>query len=198
MANVDRPNGAQLVNTLSAAAFNAATKVYEADASAGNIFPGDFVILEADGKVAPATAGATEIVGVCIGVLPWMPNKVNGVSGHNISTDNINLMLKYHATGAAGMILVHSDPDAIYEMQEDGDTSDLALTDIGTNVDILATAGSTTTGLSQQEIDSSSATTATAQLRVLGMVDRPDNELGDWARWLVKINESHFTKLTGV
>jgi len=198
MANVDRPNGALLTGNLSDGGVSGHVREFEVDASAASIFPGDFVILEADGKVAPATAGATEIVGVCVGVSPWKPAKVGGVSGNNVSTNNINLMLKYHATGAAGTVLVHADPDAIYEMQEDGDTTDLALADIGTNVDILATAGSTVTGMSQQEIDSDSKVTTTAQLRIVGFVDRVDNEVGDYARWLVKVNESHYTKLTGV
>lgn len=198
MANIDRPNGAIPVGTMSGSSFTETLRLYEVDASAASIFPGDFVIMEADGKVAPAAAGSTELLGVCVGVLPWMPNKVSGVSGHNVSTGNVNLMLKYHATGAAGMVLVAVGPDVLYEIQEDGDTSDLAVTSIGANVDILATAGSTTTGLSQTEIDSSSLTTATAQLRIVQMVDRPDNELGDWARWIVRINENHFTKLAGV
>lgn len=198
MANADRPNGAIPVRTMSGSPYSGTLALYEVDSSASNIFPGDFVILEADGKANVAGATSTEILGACVGVLPWMPNKVSGISGHNISTDNINLMLKYHETGAAGYVLVAVGPDVVYEMQEDGVTTDLAVTDIGSNVDIVATAGSTSTGLSLQEINSDSVITATAQLRLLGLVDRPDNELGDWARWEVRINESHFTKLTGV
>lgn len=198
MANVDRPNGAIPVGTLSGSPVSGALRLYECDSSAANIFPGDFVKLEADGKVDVAAAGDTELVGVCVGILPWMPAKVNGITSHNISTGNVNLMLKYHVTGSAGMVLVAEGVDVLYEMQEDGDTSDLAVTSIGANVDLLATAGSTTTGLSQMEIDSSSLTTATAQLRIVDIVDRPDNEIGDFCRWVVRINENHFTKLTGV
>ena len=189
MANVDKPNGAIPVGTVSGTNWMGHTRIYEVDASAGSIYPGDFVIMEADGKVAPATAGNTELLGVCVGVPQWMPNKIGGISGHNVSTANLDLMKKYHTTG----------DDVIYEMQEDGDASQLAVTDIGANVDLLATAGSTTTGRSQQELDSSSVTASTAQLRIIGLVDRMDNEVGSTgARWLVKMNESHLSKLAGI
>ena len=40
------------------------------------------------------------------------------------------------------------------------------------------------------EIDSSSVTTLTAQLRLHSIQQGPDNELGNQAKWLVNINEA--------
>lgn len=199
MANVDRPNGARVIGTMSGSPWNASVKAFEVDSSAANIFPGDFVIMEADGKVAPATAGSVELVGVCVGVPHYMPTKTNGKWDHFMSSGTQpDLSIKYHETGSAGIILVAVGPDLLYEMQEDDEGNALALTDIGANVDILATAGDTTTGTSRQEIDRSTVATTAAQLRLVEFVDRPDNELGDWARWVVRINESHYNKTAGV
>ena len=200
MANVDRPNGARIVNSMNGASFQGQVKLYECDSSAANIFPGDFIKMEADGKVAPATAGSTELIGVCVGVLSWMPNKTSGVTDHYMTSGaQPDLSKSHHTTGKAGVILVYIDPNGLYEMQEDGDSSQLALTDIGSNVDILATAGDTATSSSRQEIDSDSVTASAAQLRIVDFVDRVDNEIGSTgARWIVRINESHFNKLAGI
>lgn len=198
MANVDRPNGARPVSTMSGSPWCGYLRLYEVDASAGSIFPGDFVIMEADGKVAPATAGNTELVGVCVGALEHMPNKVGGVTANFMSTGALDF-LKYHATGSAGLVLVVVGPDVLYEMQEDDvDGTTLAVTDIGANCDILATAGDTTSGTSRQEIDRSTVVATAAQLRLVDVVDRPDNELAANSRWVVRINESHFTKTAGI
>lgn len=200
MANVDRPNGARIVNSMNGASFQGQVKLYECDSSAANIFPGDFIQMEADGKVAPATAGNTELIGVCVGVLGWMPNKTSGVTDHYMTSGaQPDLSKIHHTTGSAGVILVYVDPNGLYEMQEDGEDSQLALTDIGNNVDILATAGDVATSSSRQEIDSNTVTAATAQLRIVDFVDRVDNEIGSTgARWIVRINESHFNKLAGI
>lgn len=202
MANVSRPRGARPVGTIGGNSWQNHIRSYAVDASAANIFIGDWVIMEADGGVAPATAGATELLGVCVGVPYWMVAKTNGVSGHNNSTTSLDMMKKYHATGTAEQILVVTGPDIIYEMQEDAVGSALALADVGANVDLLATAGSTTTGASLQQLDSSTLTTGAAQFRLVAFVDRPDNELGvtgsPGASWLIKGNETHFAKLAGV
>jgi hypothetical protein len=85
-------------------------------------------------------------------------------------------------------------------MQEDGAGDPLEIADIGQNVDIINGGGSTTTGLSGMEIDSSThATTNTLPLRLLGLVDRPDNEYvsGGQAntRWLVTPANHSFSGL---
>lgn len=199
MTVTSKPNGARPVGTLNGSSWMGHVRAYEVDASAANIMPGDWVIMEADGKVAPAAAGSEELLGVCVGVPHWLAPKVGGISGHNVSTANVDLSKKYHATGTAGTILVSVGTETIYEMQEDGDTTPLAITDIGFNIDIIATAGSTVTGNSLQELDSDSALAATGQLRLLGLVDSPENEIGsDGTRWKVVLNESHFAKIAGI
>lgn len=198
MANADKPNGFRAVGTLSGSPWQASLQLYECDSSASNIFPGDLVKLEADGKIDVAAAGDVELIGVCVGVPVHLPSKVDGKFDHFLGTEHPDLYKKFHESGSSGNVLVAVGPDVLYEAQEDDGGSALALTDIGANVDILATSGDTTTGNSQQELDRSTVATTAAQMRIVRFVDRVDNEIGDWARWIVRINENHFTKLAGV
>ena len=60
----------------------------------------------------------------------------------------------------AGYVMVADDPEQLYVAQEDGDTSSLNIYAVALNAAAIAThAGSTGTGLSGMEIDSSSAAT---------------------------------------
>ena len=186
MANVDRPRGAIPVGTISGAPVNGNIREYSVDASnATAIFRGDFVTLESDGNVAPAAAGGV-ILGVCVGVV---------VDRAQAETEHPG----YIPASTAATIRVAVGPDVLYEVQEDSVSSDLALTDVGANIDIIAGAGSTTTGISAHELDSDTATAAgSAQLRIVGFVNREDNEVGTNGKWLVRVHESHWTATNGV
>src|SRR5690606_28305518 len=149
-------------------------------ASAGAIYVGDPVALGTTGDtegvpgVVIATAGATNpILGVVVGVVP----------------DPDNLSRTYLPASTAGYLLVADDPDILYEVQEDSLVSTLAATDIGGTANLIAGSGNTLTGLSGWELDSSEADAdATDQLLILGLAQRPDNVIGDHAKWLVKID----------
>ena len=68
-------------------------------------------------------------------------------------------------------------PDLVFEIQEDSVSSNIAAAAVGNNADIAVTAGSTTTGTSKMELDSDGVGTSAAQLRILGLSDREDNEI---------------------
>ena len=72
------------------------------------------------------------------------------------------------------------------------------MTAVGNNADVVVGSGSTTTGSSGMELDSSDVKTATAQLRILQLVQREDNAVGDNANWEVMINEHRLTTTTGI
>lgn len=184
MANVDRPNGARPIGQLDGSPWNAHVREYSVDSSnATAIFPGDFVVRETDGNVAPYTGtGGGNLLGVCVAV----------------KVDPTNLERRYLPATTAGTILVVDSPDTVFEIQEDNAGTALAATDAGANCDVLAGTGSTTTGASGHEIDRSTVGTATAQLRLLRKVDREDNAYGDWARWEAVINEHVYKSTTGV
>jgi hypothetical protein len=94
-------------------------------------------------------------------------------------------------------VAVVDDPTVIYEVQEDSTGGSIAITAVGNNADVAVSAGNTTTGMSGMELDSSDVKTATAQLRILRVVNRPDNELGNNCKWEVVINEHIYNTTTG-
>ena len=83
-------------------------------------------------------------------------------------------------------------------IQEDDAGTALTVAAVGANCDVLATAGSTTTSQSAHEIDRSTVVTTTAQLRLLRLVERDDNDYGDSAEWEVLINEHAYKSTAGV
>jgi hypothetical protein len=93
------------------------------------------------------------------------------------SSPNLNII--YHPTYTAQYCWVADDPNIIFEIQMDSATT-LTADDIGSNGCMVRThSGSTTTGLSGVEADESEFAGADTsdQLLLLGLVDRPDNEL---------------------
>lgn len=124
--------------------------------------------------VAKATAGAT--------------NEITGaVVGFDVDPDNLDKT--YNPTSNARVVYVADDPQQLFEIQADSGAV-VAATDIGTNADVIYThAGSTATGLSGVELDTSDmAADATYQLTILGVIPRENNELGTNTKLRVRIN----------
>lgn len=193
MANTDRPNGFKPVGTLTGSPWQAGLRVYKADGSGSNLFPGDMLILEADGAVDIAASTSLQLLGVMVGkLLNNVNSTTNLISDGMLSNTDPNLTKKYYDTAdGAGWILVATDPNTLYEVQADGTTP---YTAIGANCDLLATAGSTVTGHSQQEISSTVATATTSGIRIVALVQRPGNDVtAANSKWVVKINDGHFT-----
>ena len=189
MANVNRPAGARPVRYLGGAPYNGACTPYIVDSSnATAVFVGDFMIREADGNVAPYTGtGGGSLLGVCVAA---------GVNAQTYANPD-SLGNRYLAASTAGTVLIADDPDIVFEVQEDIGGTTLAAIDAGANADVLATAGSTTTGRSAHEIDRSTIATTAAQLRLIRLVPREDNAIGDYAKWEVLINEHLYRTTTG-
>jgi len=185
MANIDRPNGLRPIRMLDGSPYNAQVMTWPVDVSnATAIFKGDLIVLEDDGNVAPSGAGGA-VLGVCVGV---------EVDRDEAKTEYPG----YLAATTAGNILVELGRNVVFEIQEDSTGGAMVATNVGTNGDVTAGAGSTTTGRSAYELDSSDviandASAATAQLRVLKLSSRADNEIGVNAKWEVIINEHQFT-----
>jgi len=195
MANVDRPIGARVVGTLSGSPWEASLEAFTLDGGHAAIGVGDLVQMTSDGYLDVYAAGETGFIGVCVGILPVSLGVVNGKKNNFMSSTEPTLTgsgVNTSIANATDTILVCTAPDAIIEMQEDGVGTPLTLVMVGSNVDIINVAGvHGTTGKSQMEIDSStSAATNTFPLRLLGLVQDPDNELASvdatkpWARWL--------------
>lgn len=172
MANTDGPRGFTPVTSLGGCVRSRLYTITTTDSN--NIFVGDFVVREAAGTVARATAGAG-----------------NRLLGAVRATYDSNMVpTSYRAASVAGYALVADEPNQEFLAQDDGDTTQLALADRGANVNIVTThAGSTVNYRSGMEIDSSSAgTTTTQQLRLIDIHDVQGNAVGANCKWIVRIN----------
>jgi hypothetical protein len=142
------------------------------------------------GQLLEAVVEETGIAGSLLGaVLALFDHNMKPVS-HMITTDAGNGTI-------AGYALIADSPDQEYIIAEDGDTSSIAAASVGLNVDCVSTtAGSTSTGRSGMEIDSSTiAVTATLALKILGV--HPEDTIsaaaaaGNHCRFIVKLNSAH-------
>ena len=189
MANVDRPNGLRPVSTLSGASWNGQYRKFYTDT---NAFLGDIMIQDAtavnsgdgtyQGCTRATSATATLAVGVVVG---W-------------EVDPAALDRKYHAGSAVYAVYLCVDPNVIYECQDNGTA--VPILDVGLNFDLDVTAGSTTTGVSNMELEggTAGAVTAATPLKLIGIVDRPDNEPAAVnAKLLVTLNTHVFNADVG-
>jgi len=82
---------------------------------------------------------------------------------------------------------VMDDPNQLFIIQNDGTS---AAANYGKNADVVVGTGSTTTGVSAMELDTSTiANTAALNLKIVGLWDVPNNAVGEFAVVVVKINE---------
>lgn len=198
MANTSRISGFRPVNSAVGGAFQGQGRVYAVLASdATALFVGDPVKLDGAGhtngmaSVTKATAGAS-VLGVCVGVLPAKMDPVSGTMTAGAITLDTPV---YRAASTLTYVLVNDDPMQIYEVEAVTGANavySFAVADIGLNADLATVAGSTTTGVSAAALDmATKATTATLQWKVIGTVNRVDNDAtGNNTKVLVKINNA--------
>lgn len=165
MANLDAPAGARPFRHLSGGMIRA-SEYKIASGTSSNIFTGDFVKLLATGYIDVASAG-NRILGVFAGV-------------KYTASDGEVVYKKYFPTGTTTLAsadvtaYVYDDPNITYRIQSAG-SADFA--DIGNLADHVAGSGSTTTGQSGHEVSGTTGT-GTAGLRILRLIDDPDNSAG--------------------
>jgi len=171
MAATATPMGAEPVGTLSASgSFSGKVRhIKIASGYATNIFYGDFVKMVAAGVIEKDTGTATLTpVGVFMGCAYTDPNTKQKTFSQMWPSGTV-------ASDAVGYVI--DDPDAVFRMQSD---ESLAQTDLGNNIGVVQTAGSTDIGRSKNALDgSTAATTATLPLRIVEFVDGPDSAVGD-------------------
>jgi len=182
MSNLDRPVGLKPIKNLNGSPWSGKANVYYIPVgNATNLFVGDAVqstgTADETGKypgVEQADLGET-LRGVIIGF-----------------GDNPNVMVhpdtpnrSYCPKETVMYCWVVDDPFVIFEAQEDGA---VAVTAVGTTVDLVLGAGSTTTGKSGMELDSSDVSNDNQHCRLLRVVDREDNALGTNCKWEVLIS----------
>jgi hypothetical protein len=187
MANLDTPFGFKPVKHLNGSSWNGKVNVYYIPSTDNTAtFVGDAVksagAADATGKyptVAQATAGAA-VRGVVIGFGD------NPYTMTHPDTPNRS----YRPAATAMYAFVVDDPQVIFEVQEDSDANSLTAAMVSLSTNFVVGAGSTATGKSAMELDSSdTATDTSGNCRILRLVDREDNALGDYAKWEVLFGE---------
>jgi hypothetical protein len=197
MANTSRVNGLRPVKHQNGSPYNGqVTEYFIPSGNAVATFVGDLVTADGTGDTVAAGGkgkGVQSVVQAAAG------QAVLGVIV-GFATDPTALNSPQYRTASTGRyVLVADQPDLIFEVQEDAVGGALAVADVGLNADFVVGAGSTTTGASGVQLDSSTkAITATLPLRIVGFVQREDNEVGSAnAKVLVKINNHQFNGGTG-
>ena len=180
MANVDKAFGMRPLGNLSASGSQKQFGYEIADNQAGAIYQGDLVTVY-DGYLVQFDPDThTAAVGVFNGC-----NYIDPTTGKptwkNYYPGSVNI--------TQGKIIadVLDDPNQLFIIQNDGTS---AAANYGKNADVVMGTGSTTTGVSGMELDTSTiAKTAALNVKIVGLWDVPNNAVGANAVVVVKINE---------
>lgn len=171
MANLNTPFGLRPVSTIGGTPATGAVRTFSIPSSDGTaVYIGDPVKLVGTSQIvngavysdiAQAATGDT-IVGVVVGVV----------------ADTRDSLI-YRAASSQRLLLVDTDPNTIFEVQQVSTGTALTANDVGLNVNFVVAAGSTVTGLSGVTLDNTTeATTNTLDLKIVGMPNRADNDIG--------------------
>lgn len=182
MANEDRPFGLKPVRHKSGAPYNGAAQPYFIPAGYGTaLYIGDPVVKTGTSNTAEVTVPGAGKFG--IGTMPEInkatagdANRVTGVIVGFAALPN-DLNKNYNPASTQRVAFVCDDPNVTFEIQADGA---IPAASIGLNAVFIYThSGSTTTGLSGVELDTTSdvpAADASNQMVILRAVNREDND----------------------
>jgi len=202
MANTSRINGFKPVKHLNGSPYNGQANLYEVPSTeAVPVFVGDLVKLSDQAATslypaveavvgASAQIAAGPILGAVVGIVNVKTDPTSGI----LSTGSISLDTPvYRPASTKQFVLVCDNTDVVYEAEAD---ASVAATSIGLNVGVGASAHTNPllTGASPMYVYSTTApdTTSTRPLQILGIVNRPDNEIGANSKVLVRINVQSF------
>lgn len=196
MANTNAPYGLRPLRHMSGAPYTGSCREYFATGATGAIFKGDPVVLagsantsevqgRAPGKLPTVTVAldgdGDPIHGVCVGVVPVT---TSSTMHREDSTDRI--------------ILVADDPDLVFAGQCDAASTAWAATDVGSYANLKAGSGSTATGLSGWTLDTTDGpdpADPSNQLLIVGLYSHPQNEIGAYGQWEVRINNHGYANV---
>jgi hypothetical protein len=184
MANKDAAFGLKPIGKLGQNDDNQGLSEYSVAASATAIYFQDPVIAAATGTITVGGAGDT-LIGSLNGIFytdatTSKPTWANNLAGSNTATDIV--------------AFVADDPYERFEIQSDNSGAS-AQTDVFMNYDVLYAAGDSANYVSGVELDDSTTSTASGQLKVIGVSkDVENNTIGSAnVNFVVTVNE-HFYK----
>lgn len=199
MANISKINGFRPVKHTNGSPYNGQANIYQVQSASANMGVGDLVVTSGTASasgipsVQLVAAGSTAAVGVIVGIVNAKLDTVTGaMTAGSISLDTP----QYIASGGTAFVLVADSPDVVYEVETSNGTP--GLVDVGLNASHANGTFNTSTGTSGATVDmGTKATTAALTLKILGFVQRPDNEIGASAKVHVLINNHQFKGGTG-
>jgi hypothetical protein len=200
MANTNAPYGLQPIGTFNGSPYNGRTTRYFIPSSDGNaLYIGDCVKssagADANGvpQVVKITNGTDTIRGVVVGISPEIGPFLAGqvpdlskdpwITAGQVSIPATKLRDYY--------VEVVDDPEAMFIMQGDATATNQVAANVNKNASYTVTAPSPATNpVSASVINSGSiATTQGLNLRLVGLLQVPNNAFGAFAQWVVKINQ---------
>lgn len=197
MANANRPSGFTPVGYLNGSPWTGKARLYSIAANYGTaLYIGDPVIssgtADANGVPGIAIANTTGAVrGVIVGL-----SKYEGMVGN---PSNLDITYRPASDPAVWYAMVADDPNIIFEVQEESNGTQLAATEIGLNT--ISKSGAGNGYVSGWMIPSATGatpnTTATLQVRLLGLARKPNNAFGAYAKHLVQFNVHELAHGTG-
>ena len=195
MANVNAPMGLRPVKSINGASWNEQGNLYHIPAGdTSAYYIGDVVksAANSDANGVPdvaKAAGTDTLRGVIVGVLPSQPY---GTSLQGATLDLANTFIPATKTRDY-YVMVVDDPETIFEVQGDATATNQIAANSNKNASLTVTAPTAPGQWSNTVINSSTiATTNTLNIRLVGLVQKPNNAFGAYARWLVKINLHEF------
>ena len=198
MANVNRPSGFTPVQYLNGSAWNGQARLYSI-AAAYNValYIGDPVI---SGGGADANGVPTIALGAATGGLRGVIVGLGTAEGLMANPKNLDITYRPAAAQATDWYaMVVDDPNVLFEIQEQSNGTQLTAAEIGLNtISVLGTGNGYVSGwLLASTTGATAAVTATLQLKLMGLVRRPDNAFGAYAKHLVQINVHELSHGTG-
>lgn len=179
MPNVNTPFGLKPLRDGASGPHSGGLEMFYVPASdATALFIGDPVVKN----------GSSDTAGVAGCIRASAGGPITGVVQGFVPDGTVNIP-GYRAASTAAYVLVNTDLDTVYEIQDTAGT--IAAADIGLNADMTLAAGNTVTKRSAVVLNAASkAATATLALKIQGLSPRPGNEFGAYAKVLVKINSA--------
>jgi hypothetical protein len=197
MPNANRPSGYSPVQYLNGAAWNGQARLYSIAAGYGTeLAIGDPVIssgmADANGIQGIALAAAT---GAVRGVIVGLGRSIGVMANYS----NLDTTKRPASDPNVWYAMVVDDPNVLFEIQEESNGTQLAAADIGMNtVPVSAAAGTYMSGWQLRSASGATpATTATLQLRLMGLTQKFGNGFGPYAKHLVKFNVHELGSGTG-
>ena len=198
MANANRPSGFTPVQYLNGSTWSGQARLYSiAAAYATALYIGDPVI-------SSGTADANGVPGIVLGAATGaLRGVIVGLgSSEGLPANIINPNVAYRPAAAQTTdwyAMVVDDPNVIFAIQEESNGTAIAATQIGLNtIPVIGTGNGFISGwLLSSSTGATPATTATLQLRLMGLVRTSDNAFGAYAKHLVKINVHELGTGTG-